>query len=109
MVHHDLETVPTYFDRVALLYGARSPVDVLYADEVEQCVADLRRLLAADGRIVHRWHRPFSTVWTREAGFADPLRLLDCCQESDGAVAIVVTSAERARDLPQPPAVIRAA
>lgn len=24
------------FDRVALLYGARSPVDVLYADEVEQ-------------------------------------------------------------------------
>ncbi len=40
---------------------------------------------------------------------ADPLHLLDCCQESDGAVAIVVTSAERARDLRRPPAVIRAA
>jgi acetyl-CoA acetyltransferase len=39
----------------------------------------------------------------------EPLHLLDCCQESDGGVALVLTSVERARDLAQTPAVVRAA
>ncbi len=34
---------------------------------------------------------------------ADPFRLFDCCQENDGGVVLLVTSAERARDLRQPP------
>ncbi|UNM97806.1 lipid-transfer protein [Rhodococcus opacus] len=40
---------------------------------------------------------------------AEPLHLLDCCQESDGGIAIVVTSPERAKDLKQKPAMIAAA
>ena len=37
-----------------------------------------------------------------------PLRLFDFCLETDGSCAVVVTSTERARALPQPPALIRA-
>ena len=33
---------------------------------------------------------------------ADPYRLYDCCQESDGACAVVVTRTERAREGPHP-------
>jgi acetyl-CoA acetyltransferase len=37
----------------------------------------------------------------------EPLRLYDCCQETDGGCAAVFTTPERARDLKQTPALVR--
>jgi acetyl-CoA acetyltransferase len=37
----------------------------------------------------------------------EPLHLFDCCLVSNGAVAVIVTSAERARSLRQPPVYLR--
>ena len=36
----------------------------------------------------------------------DPLRLSDCCLISDGGAAYVMTTPERARDLPRPPVLV---
>ena len=75
---------------------------------------DFGRVTVADRR--HAATNPHAWVYQRPVTLAvhqasrwivEPLHLLDCCQESDGAVAVVVTSPDR--DLPHPPAVIRAA
>ena len=38
---------------------------------------------------------------------AEPLHLFDYCLINDGSVALIVTTAERARDFPKPPVYVR--
>lgn len=60
----------------------------------------------------HAWfyQKPITLAQHQASRFiVEPLRLLDCCQESDGAVALVVTRADRAHHLRHRPALIRAA
>ena len=66
-------------------------------------IAVAQRAWAA-GNPLARFREPI-TIEDHQASrmVADPLHLLDCCMVSNGAIACVVTTAERARDLPQPP------
>lgn len=72
-------------------------------------VAVACRKHAATNPAAHFYGRPI-TLEEHQASrwISEPLRLLDCCQETDGAQALIVTTVERARDLRQNPAVIAA-
>jgi acetyl-CoA acetyltransferase len=68
----------------------------------QPCRPESDRKRAAKKPITIEYHQDSRLV-------ADPLRVVDCWQETDGAVAIVVTSPERAKDLKHRPAIIEAA
>ncbi len=78
------------------------------ADFGTVAVADRKH--AATNPAAWFYRRPITLAEHQESRWiCEPLRLLDCCQETDGGVAVVVTSLDRARSLKKSPVVIRAA
>ena len=95
-------TVAMAARRYMHVYGAVS------ADFGAVAVADRKH--AATNPAAWFYQRPITLADHQESRWiCEPLRLLDCCQETDGAVAIVVTSLDRARSLKSSPVLIQAA
>ena len=46
------------------------------------------------------------TKYDESRWIVEPFRLFDCCQENDGAAAMLLVSAERAKDFARPPAYV---
>jgi acetyl-CoA acetyltransferase len=64
-------------------YGANNPAAFFHGQTFDRAEYDAQRMIST------------------------PLQLFDCCQESDGGSAVIVTTPERARDLKQPGVAIR--
>lgn len=74
-------------------------------EQLAQIAVDTRRWAVMNPRAYLRETITVNDVLN--SGFvAEPLHKLECCPVTDGAAALVVTSAERARDLAKPPAFV---
>lgn len=73
-------------------------------------VAVVDREHAAANPAAWFYQRPITLAEHQQSRWiAEPLRLLDCCQETDGGQALVLVAPQRARELPHAPAFVRAA
>jgi acetyl-CoA acetyltransferase len=91
--------VAMYAQRYLYEYGATT--------EAFGHVAVACRKHAATNPAAHFYKRPITLADHQSSPWiAEPLRLLDCCQETDGGQALIVTSIERARSLRRHPAVV---
>jgi acetyl-CoA acetyltransferase len=71
-------------------------------------VAHQTRQYAINNPNAFFYQRPFDRAeYDAARMICDPLQLFDCCQESDGASAVIVTTPERARDLRKPGVSVR--
>lgn len=100
-----LMTPPQQYALVARAYMDRSGAT---AEDLGRVAITQREHAARNPRAMMR--DPLSMdAYLGSRWIAEPLRLFDCCLETDAAVAVVVTSAERARDLPRRPVLVSGA
>jgi len=71
-------------------------------------IAHLQREFAAKNPAALFYEQPFTREdYDSARKIVSPLKLLDCCLESDGGSAVIITTAERAKDLKQTPVAIK--
>jgi acetyl-CoA acetyltransferase len=105
---HEAEFLTPYGMAGPVLQAALAAQRYLYDRKLRQehlgmVVAASRKKAANNGRALRRKAEEY-----RDSPMvADPLRRADCCQETDGGCALVVTRAERAPDAPRVHAVVR--
>jgi acetyl-CoA acetyltransferase len=93
---------PVYFAAAAALYAHTYGVD---PDDFGGLAVSARQHAQRTPNALKR--EPLSRAEYRDSPMiSTPLRKLDCCLVSDGGVAFVMTSLERARDLKRPPVVV---
>ena len=92
-------TVPAYYGLIARAHMARYGTT---AEQLAQVAVSGRAHAARNPAAQMRDPITIADVLDSRM-IADPLHLLDCSLVSDGGSAIVLTSAERARDLARPP------
>ncbi|MCC7076465.1 MAG: lipid-transfer protein [Acidimicrobiia bacterium] len=96
-------------DQVAIL-ARRMMHEVGVTEEMLGAVAvQIRRHANRNPHAVMRDRKMDLADYLASRHVSEPLRVPDCCLETDGALAVVVTTLERARDLRHTPAVVAAA
>jgi acetyl-CoA acetyltransferase len=96
---YGLITPPELFALQARVYMERYGVT---SEDLAQVAVNNRRNASLNPRAVFR--NPI-TVEDHQSSrwICEPYHLFDCCSETDGAVAMLLTTTERARDLRKPP------
>ncbi len=71
-------------------------------------VAHIQREYAVTNPAAFFYEKPFTRAeYDASRAIVSPFRMLDCCMETDGGSAVVVTTAERAKDLKHPAVIVK--